>query len=385
MRIALAIEHLDHRRGGGETYVHDFAAWLLAQGHQVEIVARDVHQPPDGATVAVIGARGASRTGRMTAFARAVRDHLRASRPDVSMATGKTLGMTVYQPHGGTVLGSQRQNARVRGSSLGRSLKRAFDALSPKHRAFRRLEAQQYADPQTHFVAISEMIRRDMQTFYGLPDERLSLVYNGIDLERFHPEQVRERRDDLRRQFEIPDAATAFLFVAHNWKLKGFREQIRALARLRSGTPADVRLLVVGRGRAGRWRKLARSLGIESNVIFAGPVADIRPLYGAADVLVLPTWYDPCSLVTLEALAAGLPVLTTRFNGVSELMDGRGAGVVLDAPRPVSRLADALGQLLDAGRRAEMSRAARALAEEHPQERNFREMFELLARAAGRA
>ena len=111
---------------------------------------------------------------------------------------------------------------------------------------------------------------------------------------------------------------------------------------------------------------------------------DTAPYYGAADAYVHPTWYDPCSLVVLEALAAGLPVLTTRFNGASELMDGQGAGPVLDAPRPVAALADALARLLDAEARAEMSVAARRVAADHSQERNFREMLDVLTRTAER-
>ena len=87
MRIALAIEHLDHRRGGAETYIHDFAAWLVAQGHFVQIVTQAAHHAPDGAEVRLLPAGGAA------AFARAVRDELAHLAPDVSMATGKALGI----------------------------------------------------------------------------------------------------------------------------------------------------------------------------------------------------------------------------------------------------------------------------------------------------
>lgn len=378
MKIALAIEHLDHRRGGAETYVHDFAAWLLEQGHAVQIVTQGAHAPPEGAELHTVAACDAE------AFAQAVRRELSRLRPDVSMATGKALGMTVYQPHGGTVRGSQRQNAALRRSDVARGLKLLFNRLSPKHRAARRLEARQFADPRTHFVAISRMVLADMQTFYRLPAERITLVYNGVDLDRFRPDRLREHRSEVRRRLGLDEGATLLLAVAHNFKLKGLGELIAALGRLTGRTPADVRLVVVGRGRQGPYRRQARRLGVAERVIFAGGADDIAPFYGAADAFVHPTWYDPCSLVVLEALAAGLPTLTTRFNGAAELMDGRGAGPVLEAPRPVARLAEALETLLDAGRRADLGRAARAVAEEHPAQRNFREMLDVLTRAAER-
>jgi len=382
MRIALVIEHLDCRRGGAERYIHDFAAFLLGAGHQVQIVAQDAHDPPAGAQLRPTVAGGCPCCAVASRFADAAREALVELRPDVSLATGKALGMGVYQPHGGTVRGSQRQNAALVRSPNLRALKLLWNRVSPKHCAARRLEAEQFAQAGTHFVAVSNMVRRDMQTFYGLPDGRISVVCNGVDLERFHPDRGRARRDEIRRRFGAADETALLVFVAHNFKLKGLRELIAALGRLRTEAARPFHLLVVGRGRAGPYRRLARRAGVADRVTFAGAIENIAEMYGAADAFVHPTWYDPCSLVVLEALAAGLPVLTTRFNGAAELLDGRACGAVLDAPRPVGRLAESLKPLLDPSVRTGMSRAARAVAEEHPQQRNFREMLAVLQRAA---
>ncbi len=378
----MVIEHLDRRRGGAETYVHDFATYLLGQGHEVQILAQDVHEPPAGAEVHVVRPDRGLPWRKAVRFARAVRRKLGELRPDTSLATGKALGMGVYQPHGGTVRASQRQNAARLRSDAGRVLKLAVARSGPKHRAAWQLEADQFADPGTRFVAISRMVWRDMRTFYRVPEERMSLVYNGVDLERFHPARCREHREAARVRLGIPEGATVLLLVAHNPKLKGLREQIGALARLTREERQGLCLLVVGRGRTAPYQRLARRLNIAEAVIFAGPQEDMASVYGAADALVHPTWYDPCSLVALEALACGLPVLTTRLNGVSELMEGRGAGVILDSPRPITALAEGARGLLDPARREAMGRAARGVAEEHPVERNFREMLDLLARSA---
>lgn len=382
MRIALAIEHLDRRRGGAETYIHDFAAWLRRQGHAVDIITQSAAKAPEGVGVHLTGAGCPLRSCRAAAFAERSAEALRELAPDVSMATGKALGARVYQPHGGTVRGSQRQNLAMIASLPRRALKSIFNRLSPKHRAFRRIEARQFADPRARFVAISRMVQSDMRTFYRVPPERITLVYNGVDLERFSPEQARSGRQAARAAHGIAEGATVLLMIAHNPRLKGLGETIRALALLPEAERRDVRLLVVGRAHMGGFRRLARTRGVEQNVVFARATDDVVPLYGAADGYVQPTWYDPCSLTTLEALACGLPVLTSRFNGARELMDGRGAGVIVDAPRPVARLAEALHALLDADARQAMSAAARAVAEEHPSEANFRAMLDVLKRNA---
>lgn len=382
MKIALVIEHLDPRRGGAEVYIRDFAAWLLGRRLEVVIVTTDAHEPPPGAEVVLVRPTGWTRGARMADFARRAAETLRELKPEASLATGKALGMRVYQPHGGTVRGSERQNLALIGCPVTRALKTAFNLVSPKHRAARRLEERQFSDPRTRFVAISEMVRRDMQSFYHIADHRISLIYNGVDLERFNPELHRARREDVRKKFPIESETTLFLFVAHNFKLKGLGELLRAAARLAAGPTGRFHLAVVGRGRVGPYARQARRLGIGHLVTFVPECSNIAAMYAAADAFVHPTWYDPCSLVVLEALASGLPTITTRFNGASEMMADCGAGIVLDSPRPVERLAEAMGRLLNVEIRRGMALAARRVAENYPQERNFQAMLDYLTRAA---
>lgn len=377
MHVALVIEHLDRRRGGAEEWVHRFAEFLLGQGHRVTIITQDAHQEPEGAELHIVA------SGSAVAFARRAGQALEELSPEASLATGKALGMSLWQPHGGTVRGSQRQNVALIRSYDRRALKMLFNRLSPKHRAAVKLEAAQFADPGLHFVAISEMVRRDMRTFYRVDDSRLTLIYNGVDLERFNPQRLTPLGAEVRRRYGIDDQTVLFLFVAHNFKLKGLRELLQALPLLAGKTERPFHLLIVGRNRRqGAYENMARRLGVADRVTFAGPCDDTAAMYAAADVFVHPTWYDPCSLVMLEALASGLACISTRFNGASELTAATEAAIILDAPRPVARLAEALGELMDPARREALGRAARAAAEKYPLQRNFREMLNLLARTA---
>ncbi|MBN1591287.1 MAG: glycosyltransferase family 4 protein, partial [Pirellulales bacterium] len=133
-------------------------------------------------------------------------------------------------------------------------------------------------------------------------------------------------------------------------------------------------LVVVGGKHLGRFSRTARRLGVDRRVHFVGAVDDTVPYYAAADVYVHPTFYDPCSLVVLEALASGLPVVTTRQNGASELLVDRRDGVLLDDPADVNELLRRVEPLLEPARRRAMGQAARQLALQHTFSRNIDEL-----------
>ncbi len=383
MRIGFQIEHLDPSRGGAETYVHRFARDLLAGGHEVHLFAAAFEDPPEGATLHHVLRRGLTRPERDLRFARSVGRATRRAGVDVAVAVGRTFGATVLQPHGGTLAGSRRQNLRLVRPAWLAGLKRAFDAVNPRVRTQRWIERQQYrADPPPDVVAISRMVARHMQTFYRVPDERLHLVYNGVDTARFSPAACGAARDAQREAWGLAPEETCFLMVAHNPRLKGLRELLEAAARLDETLPW--RIVVVGRCRGGRFRARAERLGIGDRLHLPGPMDDTLPAYAACDAYVQPTWYDPCSLVVLEAMACGRPVVTTRFNGASELMDDGREGVVLNTPEEIERLAEALRVLRDAGLRQRMGAAARETAEQHPIQRNVREMMAVFETAAAR-
>jgi UDP-glucose:(heptosyl)LPS alpha-1,3-glucosyltransferase len=148
-------------------------------------------------------------------------------------------------------------------------------------------------------------------------------------------------------------------------------------------TKANAHLLVVGNRRTSTFQRQARRLGVESHVTFLGPVDDPTACYAAADVYVQPTCYDCCSLVVLEALASGLPVITTSYNGAGELLTKGRHGYVVDDPFDPAPLADSMTKLLDGAIRLEMGINARALAEQHSFERNAGEIRDLYDEVVG--
>ena len=383
MKIGFQIEHLDPARGGAETYVYRFAKTLLAAGHEVHLFAEEAAAAPQGAITHIVMRHGLTRAESDLRFARASGRAARRANLDVVVAVGRTLGANVLQPHGGTLVGSRRQNLRVIRDPMLRGAKRAFDWLSPRLRAQALIEGRQYAAfPPPEVVAISRMVQRDIQQFHRVPDERLHLVYNGVDLEQFAPSICEARRAEARKAWGLADGETCFLIVAHNFRLKGVYELVEAAAFLDPKEPW--RIVVVGKGKAWRCQARAEELGCRDGLVFAGPMGDVAAAYAASDVYVQPTWYDPCSLVVLEALACGRPVITTRFNGAAELMEDGREGLVLDTPAEIERLADAMSRLMDGNRSTAMGLAARATAERHSLDRNFREMMAVFERAVAR-
>jgi len=220
------------------------------------------------------------------------------------------------------------------------------------------------------------MVKGDMQRLFAIPDERTFVVHNGVDTARFHPRIRQKHRGWSREKFLLGDEL-ALLFVAHNFRLKGLRFLLEAQAKVMRQGRKDVKLLVVGRGKVESYRKIADRLGLERRVTFAGEVALLEPFYAAADILVHPTFYDPFSNVVLEALAFGIPVITTRYNGASEIITAGKEGYIIDEPTDTERLSECILLLADEERRGSFGAAARQLAEKFTLERNFNQTMEI--------
>jgi UDP-glucose:(heptosyl)LPS alpha-1,3-glucosyltransferase len=370
MRIGLTIEHFDAHRGGVEHWTVQFVRRLVTRGHEVNIVARSAASDDHvaGITVHLIEAE-ASRM----AFADAAAQKLSSLRLDVVHDTGCGWYADVFQPHGGSRTASFEQNLQLMSPAL-RPLKRVAARLLPRYREFQQLLSRQYGDHRRLIIALSRMVARDLVQYHDVPSEQIRIVYNGVDTQRFDPQHRHTHRAITRAGLGMDDNEVLLLILAHNFRLKGVATAIRSAARLkREGLP--VHLAVAGGGRIGPYRRLAERCGVADRVHFLGAVDDPVPLYAAADVYVQPTWYDPCSLVVLEALAAGLPVVTTRYNGAGELITPGREGDVLDDPGDDLAWAECLSRYFDRPRHKLMQAAARRLAERHDLDHNCDEMI----------
>nr|WP_277988848.1 glycosyltransferase [Ramlibacter ginsenosidimutans] len=202
------------------------------------------------------------------------------------------------------------------------------------------------------------------------------VIRNGVDLQRFRP-PTPEERADARARLAWPSERSVFLFVGSGFERKGVAAALRAFA---VGPLRERALLViVGEDkRRGRYERLARRLGLADSVRFTGAQDDVLPYYQGADAFVLPTLYDPQSNAVLEAMACGLPPITTRSCGVAELLSPA-SGRVVDAD-DIPALAAALADLQDRARARALGAEARRAVEPYSLQRMTDDYLALYAR-----
>ena len=384
MKVALTIDDFRPWRGGAQQYAYGFAQALLAQGHEVHVFAAHFAGLPEGVIAHPVSIRG--RPFRRVAFAlRCARMLAKSERDfDIVHGFGNSLRMDVFRPGGGVHRAWQRQDLLSIESPARRLCTRLRRTLSLGQKALLLLEGRQLrgGPDGPEVVAVSKMVRDHVRAYYNVPDERLHVVYNGVDTTRFSPENDGRFRAETRKRLGIGDSEVALLFVSNNFRLKGLGPLIRAVAALGPERNA-VRLVVVGRDRPAPWRALAERLRCGDRISFTGPFDAAEQAYAAGDVLVHPTFYDPCANVTLEAMAAGRPVITSRYNGAGELITPGVEGSVVD-PQDVQALSDAIRWFLDEGRRQAAGRNARRLALTRGMQRSVQEVMRVYDLALAR-
>ncbi len=336
MRVALIVRTLG-RDGGTERFVHGLAGWLVAAGYTVEVWCAAVSQPIEGVVVRPLRMWGRGRTLKMLSLSRAA-----AGVPagDYDLVAGFIRGGTpgLYRAGGGC-------HAAWRAAS-GR------DGLAD--RIEERLDRAVVAAARITVVN-SRMAGAELTAHYGLPPERIRLIYNGVDLARFAPDPAARSARGQR----------VVAFFGSGFSRKGLPVAIRAVAPL-----SGVRLVVIGGDpRPGRFQALAAELGVADRVSFQGRVSSPEALLPGFDAMILPTRYDPFANAVLEAMACGVPVVTSGANGAAEVL-----------PQPWMRVADPgdvegfAGALERTLQTEGLGAQCRAVAETLPAEGAFREL-----------
>lgn len=365
MKVTVCAKYFKHK-GGAQTFLIEFVRHLLARGHAVRVLALD-GEPMEGVEVRVLGEPALlPKSLRDWSHGRRLARELASDDGDVSFGEQKMWGCDVVRPGGGAL--PDWEAHYVRSHEHGRALLRLSRAVSLKRHFDQAAENRVYAAPgPRRVVANARLVERDLLRHYPQLAGRIVVIHNGANLDRFSPELAAQWRAPVLRELDLPPDALTLLFVGHDFRRKGLRQTLETLQLLEHYDPAfRVQLLVLGRGRTGRYRRLAARLGVLARVRFVGGSRQAERFYAAADVLMLPTFYDPCANVTLEALAAGLPVVTTVTNGGCEVLTHGRDGWLINDPRDLASMADALLDLRDPARLAAMKSAAYATALRHP-------------------
>ncbi|OGW27726.1 MAG: hypothetical protein A2X59_13010 [Nitrospirae bacterium GWC2_42_7] len=272
-------------------------------------------------------------------------------RYDIIQSHDKTLYQDIYRAGDGCHIEWLKQRWKRIGIAGKLSI-----LLNPYHWLILKLEQKIFRQHRfKKIIAISEMVKRNIIDNYEVSPDDIKVIYNGVDADRFHPDNINKYRDETRKQFGLTENDFVVLFVGSGFERKGVGHLIKAVRSISE----PVAVLIVGKGSEN---KLKEMVG-HQKVIFCGPQKNIERFYAAADIFVFPTIYEPFGNVHLEALASGLPVITTKNSGAAEIIEDGKNGFVVDVPEDFKAIAEKIKFFLDGDKLRSAGENARRTAE----------------------
>lgn len=350
IKLALIVERADIDLGGAERSLPELACQLSSLGVNVTTLA--AKGQADAKNTRILCADTPGKRTPLADFEKALKQHLAQDQYDIIHSTLPFSFADVYQPRGGSFPENVIRNA----ASYQNKFISAWKLLT--HRLNKRradlLDAEKHlccCSDHTVIAALSEYVKDHFKRHYNIPQERISVIPNGVKIPgEVDSNQAEELRNKILTMLGITETSkpAIFLFAANNFRLKGLKTLLNAIALLKKPeTKRPVYLVVAGSGQNVKYQMRARKLGIAKKIAFLGHLKNILTALSVSDVAVLPTWYDPSSRFILEALASKKPVITTKFNGAAEMFTNNRHGIIIDDPADTNAMADALNFCAD--------------------------------------
>jgi len=323
--------------GGAEVFSQKLLAVLSEEGHEVHIYAIAWEGNPQTANLHFhkVPAITFNSTLRDLSFALSVPKLLKKESFDIIQSHDKTLYQDIYRAGDGCHIEWLKQRWKRTGICGKLSI-----VANPYHWLVLSLERLIFNGHRfKKIIAISGLVKQNILQHYNVDAKDIEVIYNGVDLERFHPRNKIYCRKAIRNQYSISDDAFVILFVGSGFERKGMQFLLTAAEMV----PQPVIVLVAGKGSKRKYEHLAK----KHRVIFCGPQKEIHRYYAASDVFVFPAIYEPFGNVHLEALASGLPVITTRLSGAAEIIEDGIHGFTISAPEDCPAIAEKISYLMD--------------------------------------
>ena len=339
--------------GGSESFSQNFIRRLAEEGHEIHIFAItwDTSEPLKNINFQKVPAITFNSFLRDFTFALSTYRILRHANFNIIQSHDKTFYQDIYRAGDGCHIEWLRQ--RWKRISL---LRKVSIILNPYHWLMLAIERMIFKGHRfKKVIAISELVKRNIIENYRVDERDIEVIYNAVDLERFNPENRKLYREEIRRHFSIERDEFVVLFVGSGFERKGVEYLLKAVELI----PEPITVMIVGKGSEKRMRRFIK----KQRVIFCGPQKEIHEYYAASDIFAFPTMYEPFGNVHLEALASGLPVITTRLSGASEIIRDGLQGFVIDKPEDIETIAEKILFLMARDENQRMSSEARKLAE----------------------
>ncbi len=338
--------------GGAERFVANALSSLQAQNIQLTIVTRSWQQQP-GVDALVVNPFYLGNVWRDWGFARKTCAATSQENFDLVQSHERLACCDVYRAGDGVHREWLTQRKRTKGAWGRWSI-----SLNPYHHYVLRAERALFSSDRLKAVICnSEMVKNEIHAYFGAAAaEKCHVIYSGVDSQQFSPQLRQAHRESFRAEYRIPSDALVYLFVGSGFERKGVAPFLQALSKL----PSNCYGVIVGTDkRKAVYEKEATTLSLDGRVYFTGGLKNVGPAYGAADVFVLPTLYDPFPNAALEAMASGLPIITSNKSGAAELIQNGVNGYYCDA-LDVDALARAMIALQDEQQRQTIGTAARS-------------------------
>lgn len=370
MKIALVKRRCSLRVGGSERYCVNLARQFRSLGHEVCVVGEsiddDLNEEIEFHRVPVVSWTSSTKNRSFAIGAGRIAQRLNC---DIVYGLGRAHGLDVVRV-------TERLQSHWLGVRYRHPLQRRLQRWNPRHRTLIDLERRIYTAETTRRIVVQSQLDRTLvMHWYGVDPSRIRVIPNGVDLGHFTPMEETQRQQF--RQRLVGDAnCPLFIFASMDFEGKGLLTVLRSLALLED---RKARLLVLGDGPIARFRRIAHRLGIAEQVIFLGRRSDIQRFYSAGDLFVLPTAYEPFPNVNLEAMACGLPVLTTRTAGGVDIVEENVNGYLIADYDAGQEMVDAFRRHLALSEEARrgMGQNCISTARDLPIQRNVESTLEL--------
>ena len=329
--------------GGVETYINKLVPSLIARNWEIHYLTARVEQDiPQGMTVHKVPIIRGSSITRMLSFAYGARRKAVKLDLPLIMGFGRTIYQDIYRDGSGCFLDYEK-NMSMR-----------FNRLYRK--AYLHLEKKRFSDPRLKkIITVSGMVKDQIINRYQVLPDKIQVVYSGVDAQQLNPD-LKKQKDYFKKELQIDKDTLTLLFMGNGFERKGLACLIEAVAHMRDRIPVTVLVAGIDK-KAEYFKKRAVDAGCPEKIRFLGYQTDVASLYGAADLFVCPSFFDPIANVVLEALYTGTPVITGHQVGGGELIENGVNGFVVDNYNP-DTLVQAILAYYESGEKDKMGIAA---------------------------
>lgn len=332
MKIALIRKKFSFH-GGAEKYVSSLLGELIKQGHNITFLCSK-WEKTENFTFKKIPIIKINSFFSLISFA--IFSYIKTDPKefDIVHSFEKTLKQDIYRAGDGCHIEFLKK--RFKNMSL---LRKISIIINPFHIASILIEKHIFKTSK-HIIAISEMGKNEIISNYNVSPEKISVIYNGVDNEKFSPANTPKYKKIIREKYNINDNDFLILFVGSGFTRKGLPFLIKSLTNEKINS-SQIKLLVTGKEKnIKQYKKMVKKLKLDKRVIFCGPQKNIEQIYAAGDCLVMPAIYEPFGNVALEAMSTGIPVIASTNCGAYEVIEENKNGFIITPDNTENSIAD---------------------------------------------